>query len=299
MDFTHSILAFIAKHIRHGAGLKHISSIFFFLLCIPFPIPSASAQCPLENTAFLPGENLDYQLYFNWKFIWLKAGTANLRIDAARYNGQDIYRAYLLTRGNKRTDRFFIMRDTIVSYLTPRLEPLFYRKGAREGKRYYIDEVWYSYPGDGCVQLRQQYTNPAGEVRRYERTVNDCVTDMLSMLIRARSFDPTLYHEGQKIRFKMADGDRVSDETLVFRGKKNFKMDQTGITYRCLVFSSVWYDDNNKEREVITFYITDDANHVPVRLDMYLRFGTAKAFLSGATTLRNPQSSIVKKKTKN
>ena len=35
-----------------------------------------------------------------------------------------------------------------------------------------------------------------------------------------------------------------------------------------------------KEKEVITFYITDDKNHLPVRLDLYLNFGSAKAFLS-------------------
>jgi hypothetical protein len=56
----------------------------------------------------------------------------------------------------------------------------------------------------------------------------------------------------------------------------------------------VWYDDKNKEREVITFYITDDLNHIPVRLDMYLRFGTAKAFLRQTSGLRNPQTSIIK-----
>lgn len=299
MGFIHSILPFNAKHLRQSAGLKRIAYNLYLIFCIfyfVFSFSPASAQCPLENTAFSPGENLNYQLYFNWKFIWLKAGTANLRIDAARYNGQDIYRAYLLTRGNKRTDRFFMMRDTIVSYLTPQLVPLLYRKGAREGKRYYIDEVWYSYPGNGTVHLRQQYTNPEGEVRKYERNVDDCVTDMLSMLVRARSFNPSNYREGQKILFKMADGDRVSDETLIYRGKKTFKMENTGIVYRCLVFSSVWYDDKNKEREVITFYITDDDNHIPVRLDMYLRFGTAKAFLSSATPPRHPQTSIVSKK---
>ena len=188
-----------------------------------------------------------------------------------------------------------MMRDTITSYLTPQLVPLFYRKAAREGKRYYIDEVWYSYPGNGDVHLRQQYTNPEGEVRKQERTLNECASDMLSMLVRARSFDPTHYREGQKIRFKMAEGHRVSDETLIYRGKRTFKMEQTNITYRCLVFSSVWYDDNNKEREVITFYITDDANHIPVRLDLFLRFGTAKAFLTKATPPRHPQTSIVKK----
>lgn len=286
------------SHKTHEALRPYLSFIIyhlFFIISLAFASASeVHAQEPLQNRAFTAGERLDYQLYFNWKFIWLKAGTAHLEIKDGRYNNQDILRATLLTKGNKRTDRFFMMRDTIVSYLTPELVPLFFRKGAREGKRYYIDEVWYDYPGDGNVHLRQRYTNNDRKVFNTERSVNATVCDMLSMLIRARTFDATNYREGQKIHFKMADGDRVSDEVLIYRGKKKFKMDDTGITYRCLVFSSVWYDDKNKEREVITFYITDDLNHIPVRLDMYLRFGTAKAFLRQTTGLRNPQTSIIK-----
>lgn len=44
------------------------------------------------------------------------------------------------------------------------------------------------------------------------------------------------------------------------------------------------------------FYITDDKNHLPVRLDMNLNFGTAKAYLAMGKGLRNPQTSIIKKK---
>ena len=265
------------------------------IIChLSFLLAPASAQCPLPNTAFAPGENLDYQLYFNWKFIWLKAGTANLRIDGGRYGGQDIYRAHLLTRGNKRTDRFFMMRDTITSYLTHDLVPLYYRKGALEGKRHNIDEVWYSYP-DGHTHLRQRYVDYKDVEFKKELDADDCYYDMLSMLLRARSFDARNMREGQRFSFKMAHGSRESDEVFVYRGKENFKMEQTGTTYRCLVFSFVEYNKHKKrEEEVITFYITDDANHIPVRLDMFLRFGTAKAFLSKATAPRHPQTSIVK-----
>ena len=121
------------------------------------------SQCPLTNTAFLPGENLEYQLYFNWKFIWIKAGTANLQISQRKYNGQDALRCHLITTGSKRTDRFFMMRDTLISYIRPDLVPLYYRKGAFEGKRYNVDEVWYSYP-QGNTTLQQRYLNPHGEV---------------------------------------------------------------------------------------------------------------------------------------
>ena len=74
--------------------------------------------------------------------------------------------------------------------------------------------------------------------------------------------------------------------------KKNFEAED-GVKYRCLVFSLVEYR-KNKEKEVITFYVTDDLNHLPVRLDLYLNFGSAKAFLSEIKGNRHPLTSIIK-----
>ena len=37
--------------------------------------------------------------------------------------------------------------------------------------------------------------------------------------------------------------------------------------------------DEAKYKEIVRFYVTDDTNHIPVRLDMFLKFGSAKAFL--------------------
>ena len=251
---------------------------------------SASAQCSSPNTAFNSGEDLQYQLYFNWKFVWIKAGTANINITSANYQGQPAYRCHLITRGSKRTDRYFMMRDTLLSYVTTDLVPLYYRKGALEGKRYNVDEVWYSYPG-GKPRLKQRFVNHKGEVRENEQSVTECVYDMISMLLRARSFDPSQFRKGEKLQFPMASGTKVTQETLIYRGEKKFKMESTGVTYNCLVFSFVEYE-GKKEKEVVTFYVTNDLNHMPVRLDLFLKFGTAKAFLTRAKGLRNPETSI-------
>jgi hypothetical protein len=47
------------------------------------------AQCPTKNTAFNSGEHLEYDLYFNWKFIWIKVGSAEMDISITTYQGQD------------------------------------------------------------------------------------------------------------------------------------------------------------------------------------------------------------------
>lgn len=248
----------------------------------------AIAQCKTENTAFQAGETLQYKLFFNWKFVWVNAGTASLNTVASGKGG---YRCHLLTHSSKKIDKFFTMRDTVESIVDRDLVPQYYKKAANEGGKYYVDEVWYSYPTNQ-THLKQRYVNRKGEVRDTSQNSYECVYDMLSMVLRARSFDVSDYQKGQKILFPMADGRRVKQETLVYRGKKEFQMEDTKETYRCLVFSFVEYN-KKKEKEIITFYVTDDDNHMPVRLDLFLKFGTAKAFLTHSEGLRNPTTSIV------
>ena len=48
------------------------------ILTIVISSLTASAQCGIENTAFKSGEYLSYDLYFNWKFVWVKVGTASM-----------------------------------------------------------------------------------------------------------------------------------------------------------------------------------------------------------------------------
>lgn len=238
-----------------------------------------------------------YDLYFNWKFIWIKAGIASLTTNATTYHLEPAYRINLLAMSSKRADFFFKMRDTLTSIISDKLEPRYFRKAAEEGKRYTVDEAWFSYRNDSCYALQRRTFPWEGEV--YEHTDGDfrCIFDMLSILAQARSYDPTDYQVGDKIHFPMSTGKKVEEQTLIYRGMENVKA-ENGITYRCLVFSFVEYDKKGKEHEVITFYISDDRNHLPVRLDMYLNFGSAKAFLNDVRGNRHPMTSVVDDKSK-
>ena len=185
------------------------------------------------------------------------------------------------------------MRDTLTCIVGEKLEPRYFRKGAEEGKRYTVDKAWFSYK-DGLCFVNQKRTYRDGEIVETEYSDSRCVFDMLSILAQARSYDPKDYKVGQKINFPMATGRRVEEQTLIYRGMKNITA-ENDTTYRCLVFSFVEYTDKGKEKEVITFYITDDKNHLPVRLDMFLNIGSAKAFLKSVSGNRYPLTSIISK----
>ena len=103
--------------------------LFAIICCLSLTVgQSASAQCPATNTAFKHGETLYYDLYYNWKFVWIKAGTATMNITQTQYNGKPAYKTRLITNTEGRVDKFFTMRDTLVSYTDLNLVPQYYSK---------------------------------------------------------------------------------------------------------------------------------------------------------------------------
>lgn len=263
-----------------------ILSIF---LCLYIGI-CANAQCGAVNDAIMPGEELSYELKFNWKFIWINAGWAKMTVDTTTYKGNTCLKTDLESYTNKRIDMFFRMRDTLTCITSEDLVPLYFRKGAAEGKRYSVDDVTFSYRAGKCIV--DQFRTVNGNTRKNFQESKVCVYDMLSILLQARSYDASDYKIGDKILFSMATGRDIEKQTLIYRGKEVYK-GENGVRYRCLVFSLVEYV-KGEEKEVITFYVTDDRNHLPVRLDMYLNFGSAKAFLTEIKGNKYPLDCIVK-----
>ena len=262
-------------------------------LCIALTMSlSAHAQCGITNTAFKSGEMLEYDLYFNWQFIWVKVGSAQMDTKLSKFEGKDAWKAYLITRGNSKLDKYFTMRDTLLSYCNTDLAPLYFRKGAEEGKRYYIDEIWYNYPSGYC-QLKKHRIDADGEQHWKTSTYRSCIYDMMSIFLRARNFDGSKLKKGQVIPMPISDARNLSNSWLEFRGRENFKMNGTKEKFRCLVMSFYEREDG-KSHELIRFYITDDQNHIPVRLDMFLNFGSAKAYLKSYKGVRSPMTSKLK-----
>ena len=272
--------------------MTYMKRLLLILFTVQCSLLTATAQCGIENTAFKSGEELDYDLYFNWKFIWVKVGTASMDTRLTTFEGKEAWKSYLITRGNPKLDKYFVMRDTLLSYCNPDLSPLYFRKGAQESQRYYVDEIWYSYP-HGLCQLKKHQVTSSGEHFWKTSTYKNCIYDMMSIFLRARNFDAAKMKKGEVISMPVSDAGGLSNSWLTYRGKENFKMNGSKEKFRCLVFS--FYErQGNKSHELIRFYVTDDQNHIPVRLDMFLSFGSAKAFLNSYRGVRSPMTSKIK-----
>ena len=79
---------------------------------------------------------------------------------------------------------------------------------------------------------------------------------------------------------------------LRYNGKVNVKADN-GYTYRCLKLSYIEREEGEKEKTICDFFVSDDDNHVPIRLDLHLKIGSAKAFMTNVKGLNSPMAALV------
>lgn len=259
------------------------------LLCIS-PV---AAQDLKRMQAFGPGEMLGCNLYFNWKFIWIKVGNATLVVNDTIYNGHKAQCMKLLNSTNSKADSYFLMRDTLISIFTDDFKPLYYRKASREGKKFRLSQVWYDYSVPSLVKVSQYYHRDGKEPRYKEEFVSGPVYDMMSLLAYARTIDFTTLPKNSRLTYNVATGKAIEPQHLVYRGKKKTKSDE-GCEYDCFRVSLITVDDG-KEHEIVNFHITDDKNHLPVLLDFVLNFGSAKGRLSSKKGLIHPVTSVVEK----
>ena len=163
--------------------------IFLFLFLVTGM--AVQAQCSAPNFAFKSGETLIYDLYFNWKFVWIKVSTASMNTtQTLPAVSRLFYGSYLITRGSKRADKIFVMRDTLMAYTGLDLIPKYYAKKAFEGDTLPQKRGVVFYPnGQSAVKMRYQRDNNPAKFSNH--TSKYCAFDMISMLLRARSFDAT------------------------------------------------------------------------------------------------------------
>ncbi len=237
------------------------------------------------NSAFKNGEHITYDLYFKYG-IMKKVGTAEMSVHSMNYQNQAAYMINLLANTNGLADKFFRMRDTLTSIINSGLQPLYYRKAADEGHKYTIDEVRYSTSGGKYVVRMKKVKR--GKTKYTSKSDTRQIYDMLSIISRVRSLNLEKFSPGQRLIYPIASGKSLTNETLYYKGKENYTA-ENGITYRCLIFTLI--EDG---KELITFYVTDDLNHLPIRLDLRLNFGMARASMRAAVNVSHPFTSIVK-----
>jgi len=241
---------------------------------------SNTEQLPSNpNKAFKAGEVLTYRMHYGM----MNAGVAVLEVkpDIIEVSGRKVYHIVGSGYTIGSTDWFFKVRDRYETYLDKdaMLPWLFVRR---------VDEGGYKFSQDYAFN---HYTKKVdiGNNEKFDVTVG--VQDMVSAFYAARNLDLSNAKPGDLFSITCFVDKEIWPLKIKFIGKETIDTDLG--KYRCLKFRPIVQKGRVfKKEEDLNVWISDDDNHLPMRVKADVLIGSIKMDITGAKKLANATSKV-------
>jgi hypothetical protein len=257
--------------------------------CFALPVVHSQMDCSVANDVFLPGERLEYQLFYNVSFVWLQAGTCQFNTRSITYNGRPAYKLSVDGRTFKSFDPFYRVRDTLVSYIDPEhMYPIRAYKYTHEDSWHGIDDFSFR---KGVNEWRVTTRLMRKKVWQLAQTTNSskCGFDILTSIYRLRCMaDPEFFIPKKRIEIPVRMDDGEYSVYLTYIGKVRIKLHNIG-QYNAHEFHITMVEGNVFKRgDVLKLWISDDKNRIPLLVESPIKVGYVKAILKSAESTRFP-----------
>jgi len=258
------------------------------LLCMPFT-GRTQYLCSVSSELLVPGEHLDYQLYYNVGFVWIPAGTCEFRVRNALYNKMPAYQLSAQGKSHKSFDAFYRVRDTLISYVdTQNLTPFRAYKFTHEDNWHGIDDFSFRKVNDDWL-ISTRLKRKRGWKPIVESESDRCGFDIVTSIYRLRCFaSPDMYTIGKRldIPVRLDDGEYLVHLTYI--GKERIKLYGDGF-YNAHAFTLSMIEGNIFKRgDVLKMWISDDKNRIPLLIESPIRVGYVKALFRRGEKTKYP-----------
>ncbi|MEG1585357.1 MAG: DUF3108 domain-containing protein [Bacteroidales bacterium] len=243
---------------------------------LPFRLMAADPEIP-----FVPGETLCYDIYYHWGIIWKKAAQGTLHVKEANYKGEAAYKMKLSCKTLSFADKIMPVRDTLNSYTTRKLVPLYYDKIANEG----------NHKSKDCLEYHRKGEKTGGKVTLYRRNrpphdttlwVNGPAFDMLSVFYYLRMVDLHQFKMYQNINLPIFTGRKVITMNVKYMGRTLITL-RNKKQYPAIRLNLSFLNDNNLKDEdpPIEVWLSDDSRKIPLKVEGKLPLGSLQAEYCG------------------
>lgn len=262
------------------------NSILYSLLLILFAVQPASAAndfCSVKNRTITPGEELTFKVYYNVSALWVAAGEAKFTTSLATMFNKPVYHIKGVGNTYASYDWIFKVRDVYETFVdTQKLSPVRFKRDVSEGGHKFTNDVTFHQDIKKAVSKGKSYATPP------------CVQDVLSTIYYARNIDYNKYKSGDKIPFNMFLDDEVYNLYIRYMGKVNIKTKYG--EFKAIKIKPMLIDGTIfKGGEKMVVYVSDDANHIPLRIESPILVGSVKVDMMQFKNLKHPLSSLIKK----
>ena len=260
---------------------KYIVSFCMILLLGWRPLTAGDEFCGLRNRAFEDGENISFNVFYSVVGLYINAGTANFNITPEQVNNRPVYHVVGSGSSNPSYDWIFKVRDRYETYIdTATLQPLKFIRDINEGGFKKYENVTFNHQANTAITTNGVFKVPS------------CVQDVLSSIYYARNIDFSKYQSGDKIPFAMFLDNEVFNLYIKYFGKEKIKTKYgkfNAIKFKPLLVKGTLFEGGEK----MTVWVSDDANHIPLRIESPIVVGSVKVDMMQYRNLRYPLSSMI------
>ena len=258
---------------------KFISIIFCISLWLN--LSADDEFCGLRNTAFSSNESLTYTVFYSVIGLYVNAGTASFSNRIERLDNKPVYHIIALGNSNSSYDWIYKVRDRYESFIdTANLQPLKSIRIVDEGGHKKDENTIFN-------QQQNTATTPKGVFN-----IPNCTQDVISSIYYARNINFNKYKVNDKIPFTMFLGKDVYNLYIKYVGKEVVKTRYgkfNAIKLKPLLIKG----DVFKGGEDMNVWVSDDANHIPLRIESSISVGSIKVDMMLYRNLRYPLSSLI------
>lgn len=241
-------------------------------------------NCAVKNTAFRAGEKVTLSVFYNVAGFYVDAGVATFTNTLETLNGKPVFHIVGEGRTNSSYDIFYKVRDKYESYIdTTTMQSLKFVRNVNEGGHKIYQNVTFNKTANTAVTTDGVFKVPA------------CIQDVVSAVFYARNIDFSKLRVNDKITFSMFLDNEIFNMYIRYLGKDVIKTKYgkfNAIKFKPLLIKGTIFEGG----ENMTVWVTDDANHVPVRIESPIAVGKVKIDLMGYENLRHPMTSLVKRR---
>lgn len=258
---------------------KYVAGVIFCLIHA-MHLNAGDDFCSIRNRTFKNTEFLNFRVYYTVAGIYMAAGEANFNVTLEKYNAKTVYHI----TGDGKTysfyDNFFKVRDRYESFIdTSTLQPYKFIRNVYEGGYKKYEDVTFNQSANTAVSKDGVFKVP------------NCVQDVLSSIYYARNIDFNKYKPGDKIPFAMFLDNEVYNLYVRYLGKEEIKTKYgkfKAIRFKPLLIKGTIFEGGEK----MEVWVSDDGNHIPLRVESPISVGSIKVDMMGYKNLRYPLSSM-------
>ena len=238
--------------------------------------------CGIRNHAFQNGEYLSFTVFYSVMGLYVNAGNASFNLTQDHLNDKPVFHVVGLGNSNSSYDWIFKVRDRYETYFdTATLQPYKFIRNVDEGGYKTIENVNFNQEANTAITLNGTYKVPG------------CIQDVMSAIYYARNIDFNQYKPDDKIPFDMFLDNEIYHLYIRYLGKEKIKTrfgTFNAIKFRPLLVKGTIFAGGEK----MSVWVSDDPNHIPVRIESPIVVGTIKVDMMDFKNLRYPLSSRIK-----